>query len=177
MRRYIVRVKSLERPSWQSLTVLCFIFILMVSFIFYEAFKMTIPWGRDPGQFPGQLGFARLLPPASAISAAAVRFWLKLLWWLHILVIMAFGVFIMYSKHLHLLAGPLNLLFKNLGVKAEIPLVNLEEQEKFGTPQLTDLTARTCSTSSPAPSAGAATMSARPSSRARPCRPRPCWTS
>ncbi len=52
---------------------------------------------------------------------------------------MAFGVFITYSKHLHLLAGPVNLLFKNLGVKAEIPLLNLEEQEKFGTPQITDL--------------------------------------
>ena len=52
---------------------------------------------------------------------------------------MAFGVFIMFSKHLHLLAGPINLVFKNLGVKAEIPLLNLEEQEKFGTPQITDL--------------------------------------
>ena len=140
VRRYIVRVKSLERPSWQSLTVLSFILILMVSFIFYEAFKMLFP-GNDPRAIfwpTGHLPFCcRRLPPS---PPAAVRFWLKFLWWLHILVIMAFGVFIMYSKHLHLLAGPLNLVFKNLGVKAEIPLVNLEEQEKFGTPQLTDLT-------------------------------------
>jgi Fe-S oxidoreductase len=138
-RRYIVRAKSLERPSWQSLTVLCFILVLMVSFIFYEAFK-AYSLGAIRGDFLANWTFARLLPPAAAISAAAVRFWLKSLWWLHILVIMAFGVFIMYSKHLHLLAGPLNLFFQNLGVKAEIPLVNLEEQEKFGTPQLTDLT-------------------------------------
>ncbi len=139
VRRYIVRVKSLERPSWQSLTVLSFILILMVSFIFYEAFK-AYSLGAIRGDFLANWASALLLPPASAISAVAVRFWLKSLWWLHILVIMAFGVFIMYSKHLHLLAGPLNLWFKNLGVKAEIPLVNLEEQEKFGTPQLTDLT-------------------------------------
>jgi Fe-S oxidoreductase len=139
VRRYIVRVKSLERPSWQSLTVLSFILILMVSFIFYEAFKMY-SLGPIRGDFLANWTFARLLPPATAISAAAIRFWLKFLWWLHILVIMAFGVFIMYSKHLHLLAGPVNLFFQNLGVKAEIPVVNLEEQEKFGTPQVTDLT-------------------------------------
>lgn len=143
VRRYIVRVKSLERPSWQSLTVLCFILILMVSFIFYEAFKIY-ELGMVQGNFLANWTYATILPPASAVSShfiqATAHFWVKFLWWLHILVIMAFGVFILYSKHLHLLAGPVNLFFRNTGVKAEIPLVNLEEQEKFGTPQVTDLT-------------------------------------
>jgi Fe-S oxidoreductase len=138
VRRYIFRAKSLDRPSWQSLTVLCFIFLLMVSFIYYEAFKMTLPAAspRSAANFLANLAYAGL----SARLAAAAQFtWVKFLWWLHILIIMAFGVFIMYSKHLHLLAGPLNLFFKNTGIKAEIPLLNLEEQEKFGTPQITDL--------------------------------------
>jgi len=137
-RRYIFRAKSLLRPSWQSLTVLCFIFTLMVSFIYYEAFKMTLPGAapRAAANFLANLAFAGL--PAR-LALAAQFTWTRFLWWLHILIIMAFGVFIMYSKHLHLLAGPLNLLFKNMGVKAEIPLLNLEEQEKFGTPQITDL--------------------------------------
>jgi Fe-S oxidoreductase/FtsH-binding integral membrane protein len=139
VRRYIVRVKSLERPSWQSLTVLFFIFTLMVSFIFYEAFKVYSQ-GVVPGNFLANGVFARLLPAAGLIAPAAVSGWTQFLWWLHILIVMVFGVFIMHSKHLHLLAGPINLFFKNMGVKAEIPLVNLEEQEKFGTPQITDLT-------------------------------------
>jgi Fe-S oxidoreductase len=138
VRRYIVRVKSLDRPSYQSLTVLFFIFTLMASFIFYEAIKM-FPSGPAPADFLARWACAYILPAPAAISAPAVLFWTKFLWWLHILVIMALGVFIMFSKHLHLLAGPVNLFFKNLGVKAEIPLVNLEEQEKFGTPQITDL--------------------------------------
>jgi len=139
VRRYIVRVKSLERPSWQSLTVLFFIFTLMVSFIFYEAFK-AYSLGVVRGNFLANWAFTHILPTRGLISEAAVTGWTMFLWWLHILVIMAFGVFIMYSKHLHLLAGPINLIFKNMGIKAEIPLVNLEEQEKFGTPQITDLT-------------------------------------
>jgi len=137
-RRYIVRVKSLERPSWQSLTILFFILTLMVSFIFYEAFKMY-GQGAATGNFLARWTFAHVLPVRAAITAAAILFWIKFLWWLHILIIMAFGVFITYSKHLHLLAGPINLVFRNLGVKAEIPLLNLEEQEKFGTPQIIDL--------------------------------------
>ena len=138
VRRYIVRVKSLERPSYQSLIVLFFILTLMVSFIFYEAFKMY-SLGPAKGYSLANWAFSHVLPAPTMISASAVLFWTKFLWWLHILIIMAFGVFIMFSKHLHLLAGPINLLFKNLGVKAEIPLLNLEEQEKFGTPQITDL--------------------------------------
>ena len=138
VRRYVVRVKSLERPSWQSLTVLSFILVLMVSFLYYEAFKMTLPGApRIPANFLANLAFAGL--PA-ALAGAPQHGWLTFLWWLHILVIMAFGVFILYSKHLHLLAGPVNLFFRNLGVKAEIPVVDLEAQEKFGTPQVTDLT-------------------------------------
>ncbi len=138
VRRYIVRLKSLERPSWQSLTVLGFILMLMLSFVYYEVFKMTLsgaPVYR--ANFLANLALAGL--PAS-LAAAPPLGWIKLLWWLHILIIMAFGVFILHSKHLHLLAGPINLFFQNRGIKAEIPLVNLEEQEKFGAPQITDLT-------------------------------------
>ncbi|MEI6613821.1 MAG: heterodisulfide reductase-related iron-sulfur binding cluster [Chrysiogenales bacterium] len=138
LRRYIFRAKSLDRPSYQSLTVLFFIFTLMVSFIFYEAFKM-VSLGPAQADFLANWAFIHVLPAPALISGSAILFWTKFLWWLHILIIMAFGVFIMYSKHLHLLAGPINLVFKNLGVKAEISLLNLEEQEKFGTPQITDL--------------------------------------
>ncbi len=139
VRRYIVRVKSLERPSWQSLTVLFFIFTLMVSFIFYEAFKVY-SLGKVPGNFLANGSFSHFLPAQNLIAETAVAGWTRFLWWLHILIVMTFGVFIMHSKHLHLLAGPINLFFANMDVKAEIPLVNLEEQEKFGTPQITDLT-------------------------------------
>lgn len=138
LRRYVFRISSLDRPSYQSLTVLSFIFTLMVSFIFYEAFKMY-SLGSTNFNFLAYWASAHILPAKAMVPAATVLFWTKFFWWLHILIIMAFGVFIMYSKHLHLLAGPINLVFKNLGVKAEIPLLNLEEQEKFGTPQITDL--------------------------------------
>ena len=139
VRRYVFRPPGLDLPSYQSLTVLILIFVLMGSFLFYEAFQMY----REPAggaDFLSGWVFRNLLPAAGAVSAGAVAGWSHFLWWLHILVIMGFGVFILYSKHLHLIAGPVNLVLRNNGVKAEIPLVNLEQQEKFGTSVISDLT-------------------------------------
>jgi len=143
IRRYLVRSAGLDIPSWQSLIVLSCISTLMVSFLFYEAVKLF-----DPGYFElyGKVNFlaAQAFRIAAsgpgAVPAERLSFWLHFLWWLHIMVIMGFGVFIFYSKHLHLIAGPINLFLRNRGVKAEIPLVNLEEQETFGTPTIKHLT-------------------------------------
>lgn len=137
LRRYVFRAKGLDRPSWQSLTILSFILLLMVSFLFFEAFKA---YPQSPAATANFLSAraAALLPAGLAPTPVVV--WTRLLWWLHILIVMAFGVFIMYSKHLHLIVGPINILFRNLGVKAELPLVDLENQEAFGTQKITDLT-------------------------------------
>ncbi len=132
VRRYVFRASGLDRPSWQSLVILSFILVLMVSFVFYEAFKIFERATVDAN-------FLALWAHRHLLSGPSL-FWLKSLWWLHILVVMAFGVFITYSKHLHLIAGPVNILFKHNGPRGEIPTLNLEEQEKFGTPVVTDLT-------------------------------------
>ncbi len=135
-RRYVFKNRYLQRPSWQSLIILSFILILMVSFIYYEALKIK----------EGELLKANYLASFAAstlpenIAQDSLIFWKKFLWWLHILIIMAFGVFIMFSKHLHLIAGPVNLFFRNRGLLAEIPLQNLEELEKFGAEKISDLT-------------------------------------
>ena len=136
-RRYVFKVSGLDRPSWESLVILSFIFMLMVTFILFEACKI---YNQAPGwgNFPALVAHNLLLP--DTVSQAALAFWLKLLWWWHILIILVFAVFIMHSKHLHLIAGPANILFRNNDVLAEIEPVNLEEQESFGTAKVTELT-------------------------------------
>lgn len=136
-RRYVFKAPGLDRPSWESLIILSFIFMLMVTFIFFEAFKL---YNQAPGWgvYIARAAHDLILP--DSLAPAALAFWLKLLWWWHILIILVFAVFIMYSKHLHLIAGPANILFKNNGVLAEIEAVNLEEQESFGIAKVTELT-------------------------------------
>lgn len=136
IRRYIFKPSSLDIPSWESLIILTFIFTLMLSFLLYEALRGST---TITGANFGALWISNTILPAT-ISPPVNLLWTKLLWWLHILVIMAFAVYIPLSKHLHLIAGPINIFLKNNSVKAEIPVLNLEEQEKFGAPHINDLT-------------------------------------
>ncbi|HDP94492.1 MAG TPA: (Fe-S)-binding protein [Candidatus Aminicenantes bacterium] len=138
VRRYVFRPSTLDIPSMESAVILGFISTLMLSFVFYEALKLYGPETMVSGNFLAVWVKAHWLP--AIMSKATQEVWLRVLWWLHILVVMAFGVLIPFSKHLHLVAGPVNLFFKNHGVRAEIPVVDLEEQEYFGTPKIVDLT-------------------------------------
>ncbi|MCP4215309.1 MAG: 4Fe-4S dicluster domain-containing protein [bacterium] len=139
VRRYVFKPSTLEIPSYESLIILIFIFTLMASFIFFEAFKMY-DGGVLASNFLSTFTFENLLPAKDAIAASTIVFWEKFLWWLHILVVLAFAVFIPHSKHMHLVMGPINIMFKKEGVLSEIPMVNLEEQEQFGTPHINDFT-------------------------------------
>ncbi len=144
IRRYVFKPSTLEIPSWESFIILNFIFWLMVSFVFFEAFNMY-EHGAEASNFLSVFAFNNLMPAAGSIAAGTIVFWLKALWWVHILIVMAFGVFIPYSKHMHLVAGPLGIFFKNDGVMAEVPMVDLEQQmeaeePKFGTPNINDFT-------------------------------------
>lgn len=136
VRRYLVKVSTLERPSFESLIILTFISVLMISFVVYEAMKMA----NDP-RLVSSWNFLSTWLYQAAFSAGNVGpVWISAMWWLHIGVVLAFLVFIPRSKHLHLVAGPVNLALRHDGPMAEIPVVNLEEQEQFGTPKITDLT-------------------------------------
>lgn len=140
IRRYVFKPSTLEIPSMESLIILIFIFSLMLSFVFFEALKMY-ETGVEPVNFLSAFAFENMMPAGDAIAAGTILFWGKFLWWAHILLVMAFAVFIPRSKHLHLIAGPINILQKKDGVLAEIPLIaDMEEQEKFGTPNITDYT-------------------------------------
>jgi Fe-S oxidoreductase/nitrate reductase gamma subunit len=41
-------------------------------------------------------------------------------WWIHVLILLSFLVYIPYSKHLHLLAGPFTVAFDNLGPRGRL---------------------------------------------------------
>ena len=137
IRRYVFRASSLDVPSKESFIILCLLFSLMVTFILYQAYKMMNGLSEpETANFISTFVFKNIL----SVNGSEAYFWLSFFWWFHILMIMGFGVFIPYSKHLHLIAGPINTVLKHNGVMAEIPVVNLEEQEKFGTPNINDFT-------------------------------------
>ncbi len=68
-------------------------------------------------------------------------------WWIHLLIILGFALYIPFSKHIHMVAAPVNAFFRNLGPRGglEVPIIDLEsmdENARFGASRVQDFTWR-----------------------------------
>jgi len=138
IRRYIVRPERLE-ASAEAGIILISIFSLMVLHFCIEGFGYA------------SHGIAASLPP---IGGALANFLIKTdvsnntlgmvyksVWWLHYFIILGFMVYVLHSKHLHILAAIPNVFFKSLGPKGALKPANLDEEAKtFGADKVQDFT-------------------------------------
>lgn len=130
IRRYIVKPARLE-PSGEAAIILILIFLLMIFHLCIEGFQIGVTG----------VGLAAWAPVSSAFASFFA--WLGLnpglqgaletvFWWLHYLIIIGFLVYLLYSKHLHLIASPINIFFSSLEPRGALKSVDLEEAETFG---------------------------------------------
>ena len=110
---------SHTRAAWITLTMIA---LVMITLLGYRAAQV------NTGDFPyGQAAFASywlagvLKPLGISANAALETFFLLA----NVAVIMGFGVFVTYSKHLHIVMAPLNVAFSRrpraLGALGELP--------------------------------------------------------
>jgi Fe-S oxidoreductase len=71
-------------------------------------------------------------------SATAVKIW----WWIHILNVFAFVLYVPRSKYLHMMAGPINIAFRDRRTTGIIKPLKLDDEtaEKFGVVDIKDFT-------------------------------------
>jgi Fe-S oxidoreductase len=135
-RRYIEKLVRLKR-GFKSGLVLIFIGALMLSVLFGNG--MAIIWEGH--------GLTWSEPVASAIAlafgwvgkpASIVLFYVA--WWIHLLVLLAFLVYVPQSKHAHLIAGPVNVFFSRLTNPGKLEKIDFEDetQETFGVGKIED---------------------------------------
>jgi Fe-S oxidoreductase len=146
-RRYIVKPVAITQPqpisrSWQSGVVLSFIVGLMITYLFGQAVD-----GISKGHF-----FAPMMPFSKAsaalftgLSPAALELWGGIFWWSHILMVFGFLVFIPHSKHLHLLAGPVNIFLRSREPIGTLQKIDFEKSEEFGVSKVTQYQWKTMS--------------------------------
>lgn len=111
----LVNKESRENTWMESLITILFIAMLMITYLTTEG---TAAAWLQQGQafhfeawhpFSSAVGF--VLHSLSLPTAALVGFY-HVSWWIHILCVLGFACYIPFSKHLHLVAGPINLYFK-----------------------------------------------------------------
>ena len=61
-------------------------------------------------------------------------------WWIHLAIILGFAIYIPFSKHMHMVAAPLNAFFRSLEPRGALASIDLENTERFGAGRVQDFT-------------------------------------
>lgn len=133
VRRYIMRPARLEVTA-EAAYILALISILMLSYFSIEGFFLNL--------FP---------EPSTPIRQAAAGLFSGLdrslqtglfngIWWLHYGLILGFLVFIPYSKHLHIMSSPFNVMFRSFNRQGALVPIDLEKTETFGVDRIEKFT-------------------------------------
>ncbi|HNR36692.1 MAG TPA: (Fe-S)-binding protein [Candidatus Hydrogenedentes bacterium] len=137
-RRHVLRPDLLTRPSPESAIVFTFIAGAMAAYLCAKATEMAL--GKLPNaewHFVASWlarGFAAV-GPGPLVVAAHVAWWCDGL--MHLALI---GLLVIPTKHVHLVAGPFNLLFRRFRPRGQMTTLNLEDEnaESFGVSRMAE---------------------------------------
>ncbi len=155
-RRFIARVSRLQAsrhrelqgwPVSDATIILTAEILLMIAFLTWNASDSVLRdqgvghYGELQGIVPDFLVSQYLKPLFTGFSDTALVAYERAAWWLHILGILAFAVYVTYSKHLHIALGFPNVYFSDLQPKGEMqnmPEITKEVQLALGLPVTTN---------------------------------------
>jgi Fe-S oxidoreductase len=106
LRRLFFAPEHLQK-SRDAAIILTLITILMITLILGQGFKGSL----EPLNF--SLAGYFLSPSFSGLEKHTLQTLYNWMWWIHISTVLVFLAYIPYSKHLHLLASPFNVFFRN----------------------------------------------------------------
>ena len=130
-RRGVIRPKQLSsflHGPWDGFIILGLILLVIVTLALVEGFE----YAASNGAAWTPIGQA-LYPAFSGLGTGPNTSLFRIFWWAHILTVLGFLIYLPRSKHLHLMATPFNVFFRNYGPKGALPFMeNIEEREDYG---------------------------------------------
>jgi len=145
IRRNILKVERFTKPEmkgWPALDgnlILVIEIILMVAILTMNATDQILAdRGAEHYLAIGNLAFSGIIQPIfESMSDASLIFIERFAWWFHIVGILAFAIYVTYSKHLHIFLAFPNTWYSNLKPKGEMsnmPEVTNEVNMMLGIP-------------------------------------------
>ncbi|HVX94074.1 MAG TPA: (Fe-S)-binding protein [Polyangia bacterium] len=115
--------------SRDASAILGAIAMLMVTHFGIHALR-GVAEGRPEAGYPvsASIGDALSFLPTGAAGALS-----EASWWLHVLIVLAFLNYLLYSKHSHILAALPNIFFRKLGQRGILPKLNMEADDMAST--------------------------------------------
>ena len=126
--RRVVFVPRLIPMSRDAAVILGAIAALMLTHFGTHAFSIVARAGAGAqlDGYPISSAIAGWFWGLSGGSAGALS---EVSWWLHVVVVLAFLNYLLYSKHSHIVAAGPNIFFRNLGQRGVLPRLNLEADD------------------------------------------------
>ncbi|WP_181454494.1 (Fe-S)-binding protein [Paenibacillus dendritiformis] len=137
-RRYGEKLERLKR-GWKPSIVVFFIFSLMLSVLLTMSFERLL---EGKGFSPYAPIASLIAMPLAGMTQTAAKVLYLVCWWAHLLILLAFLVYVPQSKHFHLLSAPVNLLLRRTDPVGRLRKLDLEDEEaeSFGTGKVEDFT-------------------------------------
>jgi len=142
VRRNILKTRRLNLPDltkWPRMDANIILFtevILMIAILSMNAADQILQTKDDHYTPTGSLFFSSfLLPIFQNIETATLIMIERIAWWFHIIGILAFSVYVTYSKHLHIFLAFPNTYFAKLDPRGEMtnmPVVTNEVKSMLG---------------------------------------------
>lgn len=138
-RRFVIRPKRLEGPLSHQLDALVIIGLIASLIVAYFGLHVVEP---KPGFTPATDALRALFLPGREVGEYAFPMAHAGFLWAHNLIVLAFLVYIPYSKHLHVITALPNLFFREERTRGRINRLNLEDEsaESFGVVKISDYT-------------------------------------
>jgi Fe-S oxidoreductase len=107
--------------------------LLLVGFAFFRRIVLQprlIPMSRDAAAILSAIGLLMLTYFGMRRCGGAVA---EACWWVHVVTLLAFLNYLLYSKHSHILAALPNIYFRKLGQRGILPKLNMEADDMAAT--------------------------------------------
>jgi Fe-S oxidoreductase len=118
-----------------ALVILAFIALVVSTELLAQAFEAAT-YGDIRGAFVANT----IAVPLRGLDPTAIETAFVALWWAHVIVLSAFLVYIPFNKHLHVYSSFVNVWFRKLAPRGELPALDLEREDAtFGVRTLRDL--------------------------------------
>ena len=143
IRRWVARPHRLSFDLTRSIDALVIVALtasLMVLTLLAEAFYVA-SGGEGPHAYaPVGSAIGRLIENSGVTHGVSAGLQ-ETFWWLHLGVILGFGIYIPLSKHMHLIGSPLSFVFRDLEPMGTLPTpTDLQTAETFGAAKVQDFT-------------------------------------
>jgi Fe-S oxidoreductase len=138
-RRLVLRPRQLQSQTHgmaDAYTILGLIALVLISVFFFEVFAYVATSGAFWTPLGALVGQALTgIPQSTAYVLASVS------WWANVLVVLGFLIYLPRSKHLHLIATPFNVFFRNHRPAGALDLIpDIEEREDYGVSKVSQFT-------------------------------------